>query len=55
VRAVETIRIRRRGWFDWREFTESALAVGENEIVGVENDPNFPERGAVRLIPDGGA
>jgi hypothetical protein len=55
VRAVETIRIRRRGWFDWRDFTETALSVGSNEIIRVENRPEFPERGAVRIVPHGGA
>jgi hypothetical protein len=55
VRAVETIRIRRRGWFDWRDFTETTLPVADNEIIRVENRPEFPERGAVRIIPHGGA
>jgi hypothetical protein len=40
---------------DWRDFIESALAVGDNEIVRIENNRDFPERGAVRLIPHGGA
>jgi hypothetical protein len=55
VRAVETIRIRRRGWFDWRDFTATSLPVGSNEIIRVENRPEFPERGAVRIVPHGGA
>lgn len=55
VRAVETIRIRRRGWFDWRDFTETQLPVGSNEIIRVENRRVYPERGAVRIIPHGGA
>ncbi len=55
VRAVETIRIRRRGWFDWRDFTETVLPIADNEIIRVENRPDFPERGAVRIIPHGGA
>jgi hypothetical protein len=52
---VETIRIRRRGWFDWRDFSEATLPVADNEIIRVENRPEFPERGAVRIIPHGGA
>jgi predicted phage baseplate assembly protein len=55
VRAVEAIRLRRRGWFDWRDFTEAALPVADNEIIRVENRPEVPERGAVRIIPHGGA
>lgn len=55
IRAVEAIRIRRRGWFDWRDFVETALHFGDNEVVRVENNRDFPERGAVRVIPHGGA
>jgi hypothetical protein len=55
VRAVETIRIRRRGWFDWRDFVETTLKIGADEIIRVENNRDFPERGAVRIIPHGGA
>jgi hypothetical protein len=55
MRAVETIRIRRRGWFDWRDFTETVLPAADNEIIRIENRPEFPERGAVRIIPHGGA
>jgi hypothetical protein len=55
VRAVEQIFIRRRSWFGWREFTESAYAVGGDEIIRIENNRLLPERGAVRLITHGGA
>ena len=55
VRAVEAMRVRRRGWFDWRDFPEFALPVGVNELVRVANDRELPERGAVRLIMEGGA
>jgi hypothetical protein len=55
VRAVEGMRVRRRGWFDWRDFTEFALQVGVNELVRVANDRDLPERGAVLLIMEGGA
>jgi hypothetical protein len=55
MRAVETIRIRRRGWFGWRDFLETTFDVAHNEIIRVENDREFPERGAVRLVPHGGA
>ena len=33
VRAVERMRIRRRGWFDWRDFTEPAYQPGDNEVI----------------------
>jgi hypothetical protein len=55
VKAVEGMRVRRRGWFDWRDFTEYSLPVGINELVRVANDRDLPERGAVRLVMEGGA
>jgi len=55
VRAVEGMRIRRPGYFDWRDFVELSLAVGANELVRVANDRDLPEQGAVRLIMEGGA
>jgi hypothetical protein len=55
VKAVEGMRVRRRGWFDWRPFGEFSLPVGVNEIVRVTNDRSLPERGAVKLIMEGGA
>ncbi len=55
VRAVEDIQIRRHGWFDWRIFSELTYRVADNELVRVENDPQFPERGSVALDMRGGA
>ena len=55
VRAVEAITIRRRGWFDWRLFSELVFEVAVDEVVRVENDPLYPGRGSVRLKMDGGA
>lgn len=55
IKAVEGIRVRRRGYFDWRDFVEFALPVGLNELVRVANDRELPERGAVKLIMKGGA
>ena len=55
VRAVETILIRRRGWFDWREFSELTFKVAPDEVIRVENNRLLPERGSVKLILDGGA
>lgn len=55
VRAVEGMRVRRRGWFDWRDFNEFDLPVAVNELVRVANDRDLPERGAVRLVMEGGA
>jgi predicted phage baseplate assembly protein len=55
VRAVEAMRVRRRGWFEWRDFSEYSLPVGVDEVVRVANTRELPERGAVRLIMEGGA
>jgi hypothetical protein len=55
VRAVEGMRMRRRGHFGWRAFDEFVLRVGTNEMLRVANDRLLPERGAVRLIMEGGA
>jgi hypothetical protein len=55
VRAVEGMRVRRRGWFDWRDFVEYSLQVGVDELVRVANSRELPERGAVKLIMEGGA
>ena len=55
MRAVETITIRRQGWFDWRLFSELVFEVGVDEVIRVESDPLFPGRGSVRLEMEGGA
>jgi hypothetical protein len=55
VRAVEGMRMRRRGWFDWRDFNELTYGPAHTEVISVENDPLFPERGSVRLVMKGGA
>lgn len=55
VKAVEGMKVRRPGYFEWRDFTEYALPVGIDELVRVSNDRDMPERGAVRLVMEGGA
>lgn len=55
VHAVNGIRIRRRGWFDWRIFSEFCYRVAVNELILVSNNALLPEQGAVRLIMEGGA
>jgi Baseplate J-like protein len=55
VRAVEAMRVRRRGYFDWRPFRELELLVGVNELVRVANQRELAEHGAVRLMMEGGA
>lgn len=54
VRAVEAIRIRRRGWFEEREFSELIYDPGKDTIIRIENTPLHPERGTVKLKTRGG-
>jgi hypothetical protein len=55
VCAVEQVRLRRRGWTPWSDWTDLVYTVASHEIVRVENDPLYPERGSLRLILRGGA
>ena len=55
VRAVELIRLRRRGWFPWRTFDAPAYTPGDRELIRVAHNRLLPERGAVRLLMEGGA
>ncbi|MBK8019997.1 MAG: hypothetical protein IPK19_00905 [Chloroflexi bacterium] len=57
VRAVESIEFRRRGFFQWRLFTqaESFYDPGIDTIIRVANDPLYPEHGTVRVTVKGGA
>lgn len=55
VKAVDGIRFRRRGWFDWQAFTELAYSPGRNAIIRLANDPLHPERGTLKIYINGGA
>jgi hypothetical protein len=50
VRGVEQMRIRARGITDWRSFDELTFGVRHDQIIRLENDPRFPERGSLRII-----
>ena len=52
VKAVERICIRRRGWHDWRDFTELEYKIGANEMIRVVNSRVLPDRGSVQLFED---
>lgn len=49
VLAVEWIRYRRRGWFDWKFFREYSYDPGKNSIICLANDPLHPEEGILTL------
>ncbi len=57
VLAVESIRYRRRGWFDWREFSFDELYYdpGIDTIIRVGADPAYPEHGTLSVNVRGGA
>lgn len=55
VRAVEEIRIARRGHFEWQTFDRLAFTVADDELIRVENDLDHPDRGSVKLEMAGGA
>ena len=54
VRATGEIQIRRRGYIDWTVLN-GPYQVGQREVLRLENDPDYPERGTLELIMEGGA
>jgi hypothetical protein len=50
VRGVEEMRIRARGITSWRRFDELTFAVRHDQILRLQNDPRFPERGTLRIV-----
>jgi predicted phage baseplate assembly protein len=55
VRAVGKIEVRRRGYFDWQELSESYLPVGDDVVIRLEDDPRHPDWGSLTLDVKGGA
>jgi len=55
VRAVRQVEIHRRGHFDWKPLTGMYYPVGDQEVLRLENNPEFPERGTLQLTMEGGA
>lgn len=54
VLAVEWIRFRRRGWFEWKPFKEFSYDPGNSSIICIANDPLHPEEGILKLNVHGG-
>lgn len=54
VRAVGEILVRRRGYGDWQVLADP-YEVGQREVVRLENNPDYPERGTLELKTEGGA
>jgi hypothetical protein len=55
VKAVEAIRFRRRGVFDWKPFDNFFYEPEKNAIIRIQNDRLHPERGIIKLYIHGGA
>ena len=54
VRGVLDIEYRRRNASDIFQPLPDVLPLGTGEILRIENDPDYPERGTLRVIPEGG-
>ena len=54
VNGVLDIEYRRRGATDIFQPLPDVLPLGSGEILRIENDPDYPERGTLRVIPEGG-
>jgi hypothetical protein len=50
VRGVEQMRIRARGITAWRVFDELTFNIRHDQIIRLENDPRFPERGSLKIV-----
>ena len=53
VLGVTGICVRRRGTADCSLFSEPEIKVAANEIIRVDNDPNHPEHGSIRVRVSG--
>ena len=49
VKGVEMIRLRARGIADWFVFTALTFEVADDQIIRLQNDPRFPERGSLLI------
>jgi len=59
VKGVRRIHVRRRGFMDFpadqmEDNLPEVFEVGRNEIIRVMNDPNWPERGSLKVHVEGG-
>jgi hypothetical protein len=54
VNGVLAIEFRRRGASDIFQTLPDVLPLGTAEILRIENDPSYPERGTLRVIAEGG-
>jgi hypothetical protein len=55
VKSVRRMYIRERGQREFREFRELTLAVSPDQILRLDNNPERPENGSLRIVTEGGA
>jgi hypothetical protein len=55
VKGVLAIRHRRRAALNTLEPLPAALRLGIGEVLRIDNDPDWPERGTIRIVTEGGA
>jgi hypothetical protein len=54
VQSVDVVIFQRQGDAATSGLGTGVLPMGRLEIATLDNDPNFPERGAFRLVMEGG-
>jgi hypothetical protein len=54
VMGVRAIRYRKRGAFNNFRLLPEVITPASNQILRVENDPSWPERGIIKIIAEGG-
>lgn len=54
VKGVLAIRYRRRATLATFIALDPVLAVGKGEILRIDNDPDWPERGSIAIVTEGG-
>jgi hypothetical protein len=54
VMGVRAIRYRKRGAFNNFRHLPEVITPASNQILRVENDPSWPERGIIKIIAEGG-
>jgi hypothetical protein len=51
---VLDVQYRRRGATEIFQELPEVLLLGTDEILRIENDPSYPERGTIRVFAEGG-
>jgi hypothetical protein len=54
VRSVLGMEIRPVGFVPFTAFTDLVFGVDPDQIIRLENNPLFPERGSIELVTGGG-